>query len=132
MPCALNRGAELGPDETPWDAGLAFSVRLGKPGDFIGKAALLKPQGQPLRKKLVTRVFDTPDAYAWDGEGIVLDGVSVGDITSVGWSPLAEACVALGYVRGAAALQPHVATPAHIELWGERVAVTLHDRWPPA
>ena len=89
-------------------------------------------QGQPLRKKLVTLVFDAPDAYAWGGEGILLGGVSVGEISSVGWSPLAGACVALGYVRGAAALQPHVATPAHIELWGERVAVTLHDRWPPA
>ena len=124
-------GAELGPDETPWEAGLGFSVKLNKPGDFIGKAALLKAQGQALRKKLVTLVFNTPDAYAWGGEGIVLNGVSVGDITSVGWSPLAGACVALGYVRGNAALQPHVATPAHIELWGERVAVTLHDRWPP-
>lgn len=123
-------GAELGPDETPWEAGLAFSVRLTKPSDFIGKAALLKAQGQPLRKKLVTLVFDAPDAYAWGGEGIVLGGMSVGDITSAGWSPLAGACVALGYVRGEAALQPHVATPAHIELWGERVAVTLHDRWP--
>ena len=125
-------GAELGPDETPWEAGLGFSVKLSKPGDFIGKAALLKTQGQPLRKKLVTLVFDKPDAYAWGGEGIVLDGVSVGDITSVGWSPLAGACVALGYVRGAAVQQVHAATPAHIELWGERVAVTLHDRWPPA
>ena len=125
-------GAELGPDETPWEAGLAFSVKLTKAADFIGKAALLKSQGQPLRKKLVTLVFDTPDAFAWGGEGILLGGASVGDITSVGWSPLAGACVALGYVRGAAALQSHVATPAHIELWGERVAVTLHDRWPPA
>ncbi len=123
-------GAELGPDETPWEAGLAFSVKLNKPSDFIGKAALLTSQEQPLRKKLVTLVFDTADAYAWGGEGIILNGVPVGDITSVGWSPLAGACVALGYVRGDAALQPHVATPAHIELWGERVAVTLYDRWP--
>ena len=124
-------GSELGPDETPWEAGLGFSVKLGKADDFIGKSALLKAQGQPLRKKLVTLVFDSPDAYAWGSEGILLGGVPVGDITSVGWSPLAGACVALGYVRGNAALQPHVATPAHIELWGERVAVTLHDRWPP-
>ena len=75
-------------------------------------------------------VFDKPDAYAWGGEGILLKGVSVGEISSVGWSPLAGACVALGYVRGDAARQWHVATPTHIDLWGERVAVTLHDRWP--
>ena len=123
-------GAELGPDETPWEAGLGFSVKLTKPSDFIGKAALLKTQGQPLRKKLVTLVFDLPDAYAWGGEGILLGGVSVGEISSVGWSPLAGACVALGYVRGDAARQPHIATPAHIELWGERVAVKLYDQWP--
>ena len=125
-------GAELGPDETPWEAGLGFSVKLNKPGNFIGKTALLKAQGQPLRKKLVTLVFDSPDAYAWGGEGIIVGGISVGDITSVGWSPLAGACVALGYVRGNAASQPHVATPAQIELWGDRVAVKLYDQWPPA
>ncbi len=124
-------GTELGPDETPWEAGLAFSVKLGKASEFMGKAALLKSQGQPLRKKLVALVFDAPDAYAWGGEGILLGGVSVGDISSVGWSPRAGACVALGYVRGDAARQPHVATPAHIELWGERVAVHLYDQWPP-
>ena len=124
-------GAELGPDETPWEAGLGFAVKLSKPDNFIGKAALLKLQGQPLRKKLVTLVFDSPQAYAWGGEGIVLGGVPVGEISSVGWSHLAGACVALGYVRGQAALQQHLATPAYIELWGERVAVTLHDQWPP-
>jgi glycine cleavage system aminomethyltransferase T len=124
-------GAELGPDETPWEAGLAFSVKLNKPADFIGKAALQASQGRPLRKKLVTLVFAAPDAFAWGGEAILLNGESVGEISSVGWSPLANACVALGYVRGAGANQPHAGTPAHIELWGEQVAVHLHDQWPP-
>ncbi|CAN7553561.1 GcvT family protein [Polaromonas sp. LjRoot131] len=123
-------GAELGPDETPWEAGLAFSVKLDKPADFIGKAALLNAQGLTLRKKLVTLVFDTGDAFAWGGEAIVLGGQSVGEISSVGWSPLAGACVALGYVRGDSANQAHAGTPAQIELWGERVAVKLYDRWP--
>ena len=125
-------GAELGPDETPWEAGLAFSVKLDKPTDFIGKAALLNAQGLALRKKLVTLVFDTPEAFAWGGEAIVLGGQTVGEISSVGWSPLAGACVALGYVRGNSANHSHAGTPAQIELWGERVAVRLYDRWPPA
>jgi 4-methylaminobutanoate oxidase (formaldehyde-forming) len=125
-------GAELGPDETPWEAGLAFSVKLDKPDGFIGRAALLNSQGLALRKKLVTLVLDTPDAFAWGGEAIVLGGQSVGEISSVGWSPRAGACVALGYVRGDGANQSHAGTPAQIELWGERVAVELYDRWPPA
>jgi len=125
-------GAELGPDETPWEAGLAYAVKLDKPTGFIGKAALLQAQGQPLRKKLVTLVFDTADAFAWGGEAIVLGGQLVGEISSVGWSPLAGACVALGYVRGDSARHSHAGTAAQIELWGERVAVTLYDQWSPA
>ena len=125
-------GAELGPDETPLEAGLMFCVKLDKAADFIGKAALLAALGQPLRKRLVTLVFDSPAHWAWGGEAIVLDGRQVGEITSVGWSPKAAACVALGYVRGATANQAHAGTPAGIELWGETVAVKLHDRWPPA
>ncbi|EJL82747.1 glycine cleavage system T protein (aminomethyltransferase) [Polaromonas sp. CF318] len=125
-------GAELGPDETPWEAGLGFSVKLDKPADFIGRAALLNSQGLALRKKLVTLVFDTDKAFAWGGEAIMLGGQSVGEISSVGWSPLAGACVALAYVRGGSANHAHDGTPAQIELWGERVGVKLYDRWPPA
>lgn len=124
-------GAELGPEETPWEAGLAFSVKLDKPVDFLGKAALLATRGQPLRKKLVTLVFGS-QAYAWGGETILVDGAPAGELSSVGYSPLAGACVALGYVRGAAARAPHNGTPAHVELWGERIPVTLQDRWPAA
>lgn len=123
-------GAELGPDETPWEAGLGFAVKCDKGVDFIGRAALLAARSEPLRKKLVSVVFDDASRYAWGGESILLDGHSVGELSSVGWSPLAGACVGLGYVRGAAALRAHAGTPATIELWGEAVAVKLYDRWP--
>ncbi len=123
-------GAELGPDETPWEAGLSFAVKLDKTSDFIGKSALLKSQNQPLRKKLVTLVLDSAEAYAWGGEAIVLNGETVGEISSIGWSPIAGACVGLGYVRGAGANTPHEGSPAHIELWGEAVPVKLYDHWP--
>ena len=124
-------GAELGPDETPWEAGLGFSVKLDKPSAFIGQAALRAGQGQPLRKKLVTLVVQSP-AYVWGGETILLNESPVGEISSAGYSPLAQACVALGYVRGEGANRPHDGTPAQIDLWGERMPVLLYDRWPPA
>lgn len=72
------------------------------------------------------------NTYAWGGETIVIDGQAVGEISSCGWSPLAGACVALGYVRGEVANVAHAGTPAHLMVWGERVAVRLHDQWPPA
>ena len=123
-------GAELGPDESPWEAGLAFSVKPDKATPFIGQRALRESQGKPLRKNLVTLVVD-PAAYIWGGETILIDGELVGEISSAGYSPLAGSCVALGYVRGAAANQLHSGTSVHIQLWGEAVPARAFDRWPP-
>src|SRR5690606_25369409 len=103
-------GAELGPDETPWEAGLAASVKLDKPGGFLGREALLAAREKPLRKRLVTVVLQDPAVYAWGGETLLLDGQPAGELSSVGYSPLARSCVALGYVRGEAALRAHVGT----------------------
>jgi 4-methylaminobutanoate oxidase (formaldehyde-forming) len=123
-------GHELGPDETPFEAGLTFAVKLDKPAPFIGRDALLRAQGQPLRKKLLAFVFEDPAVYAWGGEAILVDDQPVGELSSVGYSPRAGACMALGYVRGAAALQAHAGTPVSIDLWGQPVAARAFDRWP--
>jgi glycine cleavage system aminomethyltransferase T len=111
-------GAELGPDETPWEAGLGYAVKLDKPGDFIGKAALLASRGQPLRKKLVSLVLDSPTAFVWGGEAIRFEGASVGEISSAGWSPLAGSCVALGYVRGAGGQPRRIREAPHTSSYG--------------
>jgi glycine cleavage system aminomethyltransferase T/glycine/D-amino acid oxidase-like deaminating enzyme len=125
-------GAELGPDETPLEAGLMFAVKLDKPQAFIGQDALRQALGQPLRKKLLCFVFDDPAVYAWGGESIVIEGQSVGELSSAGHSPAAGACLALGYVRGPAAQRVHAGTPVRIDLWGQPVAARAWDRWPPA
>ncbi len=121
-------GAELGPDETPFEVGLAYAVSLDKPG-FIGREALLAAHGQPLRKKLVTIVLDDRAAYAWGGETLSLGGEPVGELSSAGWGWSAYRCVALGYVRGDAAAMPHAGTPVTVDLWGEAVGARAWDRW---
>ena len=122
-------GAELGPDENPFEAGLGVAIKLDKPTPFIGREALLVAQAQPLRKKLLTFVLLDPAAYAWGGEAVVIDGATVGELSSAGFSPKAGSCVALGYVRGAAALRVHEGTAVSIDLWGEAVAAKAWDRW---
>ena len=124
-------GAELGPDETPFEAGLPAGVKLDKGCDFIGRDALLALQGRPLRKKLLTVVFDAPEPYAWGGETLSIDGLPVGELGSVGWSLKAGACVGLGYARGEAAQRVHQGTPVSVDLWGEPVAARAWDQWPP-
>jgi glycine cleavage system aminomethyltransferase T/glycine/D-amino acid oxidase-like deaminating enzyme len=123
-------GAELGPDETPFEAGLLAGVRIDKGCDFIGRDALLAARAQPLRKKLVTVVLDDADAYAWGGESLVIGGEPVGELSSVGYSLKAGACVGLGYVRGGAALRDHAGTSVMVDLWGEPVPGRAWDRWP--
>ena len=123
-------GAELGPDETPFEAGLTIGVKLDKPGAFIGREALIAARGRPPAKKLLTFVFDDPAVYAWGGEAIEIGGRTVGEMSSVGWSPKAGACVGLGYVRGEAAASMHSGTAVRIDLWGEAVGARAFDRWP--
>lgn len=119
-------GAELGPDETPFEAGLAAFVRLDKPG-FIGREALLAAHGQPLRKKLLRFVLTSPGDYVWGGEAVSIDAQPVGELSSAGWSPKAGVCVALGYVRGAAARQVHAGTAVTLDLWGRAVDATAWE-----
>ena len=116
---------EIGPDETPLEAGMMSAVRLDKATASIGQDALRSKQGQPLRKRLVRIVLQGPEVYAWGGETILIDGRPVGEIASAGWSPKAGACVALGYVRGDAAQREHRDAPAQVELWGERISARL-------
>ena len=46
-------GNELGPDTTPFEAGLGRVVKLAKDGDFVGRAALEKASAEGPRKFLV-------------------------------------------------------------------------------
>ncbi len=71
-------------------------------------------------------------ASAWGGEAIVIDGHTVGERGSVGWSPKAGACAGLGHVRGPAAQVLHVGTPVQIDLWGEPVTARAWHRRVPA
>jgi len=124
-------GAELGPDETPLEAGAMFAVRLDKAEPFIGQPALRRRINEPLKKKLVVVVMDHADAWAWGGEPLRLEGAAVGEITSAGWSEAAQRCVALGYVRGEAATQPHAGSAIVVDVWGEPMPATAWDRWSP-
>jgi len=120
-------GAELGADETPWEAGLSFAVRLDKRTPFIGRDALLAAREQSLRKKLVAFVAEDAAAWWWGGEAVAIDGVTVGELSSAGWGFGAGRCVALGYVRGAAAQQVHAGTRVSVDVWGEPVGATAWD-----
>ena len=120
-------GAELGPDETPWEAGLAYAVALDKPCAFIGRDALLRQQVDGVRKKLLLFRLDDPRAFPWGGEPILKDGLNAGELTSAGYSRKHGRALALGYVRAERALADDawLAAGYEIDIAGERFAATV-------
>ena len=92
-------GAELSPDETPWEAGTPGSVKLDKAVPFIGREALVAARERPPAKRLLAFTFDDPDAFPWGGEPILIDGRPAGELSSAGYSHALGRAVALGYVR---------------------------------
>jgi 4-methylaminobutanoate oxidase (formaldehyde-forming) len=54
-------GADITPDETPWEGGVGFCVKLDK-GDFIGREALLAARGHGVERQLCCLVLDDREA----------------------------------------------------------------------
>ena len=123
-------GAEIGPDETPFEAGLWAGVKLDKTTDFKGKKALLLKKAQAAfkpEKKLVKVVVKDAHLYLWGGEPLSVAGQFVGEVTSAGWGYEAGRVVALGYIRGHWAQQDIQNLHAQAELWGVPVDVVIQE-----
>ena len=83
------------PEDTPYEAGLGFAVKLDK-GEFIGREALLERQ-EPERR-LACLVLDDPRAVALGSEPVRIDGEIAGRVTSGGYGYTVERSIAYAYV----------------------------------
>jgi len=120
-------GAELSPDETPWDAGLGFAVKLDKAPAFIGRDALAASR-DAARKRLLMFTLDDAEAFAWGGEPILMNGRRVGELTSAGYSWRHGRIVAMGYARSDAtsSYDAMLAAKYEIDIAGELQPATAH------
>lgn len=124
-------GAEISPDETPFEAGLDYAVKLDKPAPFIGREALLAQRDAGVRKRLAMFAFDDPAAFPWGGEPILMDGRNVGELTSVGYSRKHGRAIGMGYARALPDAPPLtdgaiLGARYEIDVAGELFAVTPH------
>jgi 4-methylaminobutanoate oxidase (formaldehyde-forming) len=67
-------GADITTDDTPFEAGLGFCVKLDK-GDFVGKDALVKQTESGLTRKLVIFTLEDPEPLLYHDEPILRNGV---------------------------------------------------------
>ena len=99
-------GRELTPDITPYEAGLGFAVRLDKATDFLGRAALTAARTKPLTRQCISLVARNADAaLLHGGEPVLLDGKTVGEVTSAAFGAALDRPVMLALVSGADALE---------------------------
>jgi glycine cleavage system aminomethyltransferase T/glycine/D-amino acid oxidase-like deaminating enzyme len=122
-------GAELGPDETPLEAGLLYTVKFDK-GDFIGRDALLKQREAGPRKRLAILALDDAAAFPWGGEPILRDSAPVGEVTSSGYSRTLGRAIVMGYVRGAAPVtrEQVLAGTYEIDIAGQRFSAVAQPK----
>lgn len=123
---------DLSTDYSLFEGGLDRFVKLDKPQDFPGKAALQNERQQGSTKRFVTLIVDAGDADAPYMSTLWHDGKIVGETTSGAWGYRVNASVALGIIRADLAAP---GTEIEVEIYGERCrAVVQEDQplWDPA
>ncbi|KUP92849.1 GcvT family protein [Tritonibacter horizontis] len=122
---------DLSTDYSLLEAGLERFVKLDKPQDFPGKAALQAEAQRGVAKRFVTLIVDAAEADAPYMSCLYKDGDIVGETTSGGWGYRVGASIALGMVRRDHA-QP--GTELEVEIYGQMYrAVVQPDQplWDP-
>jgi len=95
-------GHDIGPEDSPLEAGLGFAVALGKDADFVGRSALEAQKAKGLERRLVQFQLDEPELMLYHDEPIYRNGERMGLTTSGGWGHSVGKAIAMGYAHGEA------------------------------
>ena len=118
---------DLSTDYTLFQGGLDRFVKLDKPQDFRGKAALLAEKQQGITKRFVTLIVDAGDCDAPYMSTLWHNGEIVGETTSGAWGYRVNASIALGMIRADLAV---AGTEIEVEIYGERRKATVQEDQP--
>ena len=94
-------GSDITPNDTPFEAGLGWAVKLKGAADFLGRRALEALKGKPLGKRLACFTVDDPEIVLAGRETILRNGEPVGYLTSGGYGYTVGKPIGFGYVRNA-------------------------------
>jgi aminomethyltransferase len=116
-------GNELGPDVTPFEAGLGRVVKFDKPGEFVGREALAaRAASGPVRRLAGLTVQSR--RIARHGYPVLVDGKTCGTVTSGAPSPTLGVPIAMAYLEPEADGADHVLA---VGIRGAEVPVQLTD-----
>jgi 4-methylaminobutanoate oxidase (formaldehyde-forming) len=123
--------SDITPDDTPFEAGLGFGVKLDK-NDFIGKTALLKQKEEGIKRKLVMFTLEDPNSMLYGSEPIYRDGVWMENMTSGAYGFKLGSAVGMGYVKSEQTItQDWILNGRYeIEVEGKMIPAKVHIRSP--
>lgn len=122
---------DLSTDYTLLEAGLERWVKLDKPQDYTGKAALIAQAKDGVKKRFVTMIVEAGDQDAPYMSTVYHDGKVVGETTSGDWGHRVGKSIALGTIRADLAIE---GTELEINIFGRMCkAIVQADRplWDP-
>ena len=118
-------GHDIGPEDTPLEAGLGFTVAWDKPGGFIGDQALQRQRevGLPC-KRMVQFQLDDDSALLYHDEPIYANDKLVGLTSSGMYGHRLQGSFGMGYVRFDSPVNSQLLSQQRfeIEVAGQRVA----------
>ncbi|MSO42506.1 MAG: FAD-dependent oxidoreductase [Solirubrobacterales bacterium] len=112
-------GADITPDENPYEGGVGFCVKLDKEGGFIGRDALVEAQERGPRAKLCCILLEDPRSVALGNEPVRVGGEILGRVTTGGYGYTVERSIAYAY------LPPEHSAPGtavEVEIFGGWIA----------
>ena len=118
---------DLSTDYSMLEGGLDRFVKLDKPQDFPGKAAILAEKQRGVKKRFVTLIVEAKAADAPYMSTLWHDGQIVGETTSGAWGYRVNASVALGMLRADLAVP---GTEIEVEIYGERCRAVVQPDAP--
>lgn len=123
-------GADITPEDTPYETGLGFAVKLGKADPFMGKDALVRQKAAGIHRRLCCLLLADHRAVALANEPVRQDERIVARVTSGGQGYTVNQSIAYAY------LPLELAEPGaglEVEVFGEWVPaeVAAEPLWDP-
>ncbi len=120
--------SDITPNDTPFEAGLGWAVKLQSGADFMGRAACERVANQRLAKKLACFTVDDAEVVLLGRETILRNGEFAGYLSSGGFGHTVGKPIGLGYVRNQDGVDDDWLRQGRYELVvaTERVPAKLH------
>jgi 4-methylaminobutanoate oxidase (formaldehyde-forming) len=121
-------GSDITPNDSPFEAGLGWAVKLRPGTGFLGRSASEAIRAAPLKKRLATFTVVDKSVVLLGRETILRNGDPVGYLTSGGYGYTVGSPIGLGYVRNAEGVSDAFLADGNYELIvaNERYSAKVH------